>query len=332
MSDCKWVASDQPRVLPDRHVEWCESDGCAGCMPCPDRHCNGQCGGRRHVNEGEQICAYCVGDTRDDLEQVVTLTESLPEEAEHAGVESAAAELMGPSVDPEAWRHQQASAISGRIVPAGCDARDLADVEDWYDHADGDLHPMWVVGMRADEARQALGHEPPDGRASVESEADYLDRHLTELARDEWFEWRQMARHVRKCRARLEDAVRAGDRPEKGAPCLTCGKNLTLEYGARVADDRWRCHTAWCEVEDYTPAQYRAWVEKDARDNATCLTADEMVRRFEKQADGKPLKPSHVRVWGARGQVRKCGTDGRNRTLYDCSDVDRMTTRLAESA
>lgn len=275
--------------------------------------------GRVEVAEHTYDCPACLHAVRTDLAEIARMYAHLPAEVEHRGVDSGAMVLLGPSSDPEARGHLEASVAAGRVSP------------DLLEDGSGS-HPLLVTETWGMVVRDALGHEEPDCRAEVGSAVAYLDGQLTTLSHDAWFPMPEMVAEVRKCRAHMESVLHDGEQIERGAPCLTCGRNLTLRYGARVADDRWECTTRWCEVTDYTVSQYRAWVEDDARRNATALTADEMVLRFPIDADGKPLKPQRIRVWGSRGQVDKRGTNDKGRTLYDVAQVEALTTRLAETA
>lgn len=59
MGDCKFVASDQPRVIKGRHSVPCTCDGELGCLPCPETHCV-VCG-RAHA---KAACTGCLDATR----------------------------------------------------------------------------------------------------------------------------------------------------------------------------------------------------------------------------------------------------------------------------
>jgi hypothetical protein len=72
-SHCRYMASDQPRVLPGRHRDDCEVETCAGCLPCPMDHCR-VCG----VEHSVGACAGCVGEVRENLGELVRMCAALP--------------------------------------------------------------------------------------------------------------------------------------------------------------------------------------------------------------------------------------------------------------
>lgn len=82
-------------------------DGSA-CETPRREHCHGRKTCANHLGWGEQVCARCVGRTRQDIRRIVELAALMPDEAENAGVDSEAASLAGPTADPEAWMRHQA--------------------------------------------------------------------------------------------------------------------------------------------------------------------------------------------------------------------------------
>ncbi len=76
---------------------------------------------------------------------------------------------------------------------------------------------------------------------------------------------------------------------------------------------------------------YRGWVEEDARNEATNLTAADAALRFTVEPspddEGFTLKASTVRVWGSKGDVRKRGVNHHGMTLYDVADIERRIER-----
>ncbi len=92
---CRWVSSEQPRVLPNRHHDGCEDEACRGCQPCPMDHCR-VCG----IEHASGACASCRSAIRDSLDDVVRMCGSLPSEVVIRGVNGEAMNLLGPVSDP----------------------------------------------------------------------------------------------------------------------------------------------------------------------------------------------------------------------------------------
>lgn len=297
---CQWNGTDQPRTVVGRHVDDCLGD-CRGCQPCHEPHCI-VC--RRAHSIG--TCAECMAETRANLREIGRMCAALPEEVEHRGIDGEAMMLLGPTADPETWGHVEASVLAGRLGP------------DWLEHADGELHPLFVLGGWEMIWRDALD-QPDNERLRLPEAVDYLDRTMAIMGGHEHVPFDDFARDLRACVGRLEAVLHDGEQVEKGAPCPECKKPLTMRWGKQAKDDRWLCLTRSCDVTDYTTAAYRGWVEDDARKGADRLTAADMALRFT--SDGYTLKASRVRVWGARGLVRKRGSNDKGLTLYDVADV-----------
>lgn len=109
---CKWDGGEQPRILPQRHRDECRDEACSGCLPCSGPHCV-VCG----VEHSTGACAGCVGAVREDLGEIRRLSADLPAEVEVRGVAGEAFSLLGPTADPEARGHLEASVKAGRVPP-----------------------------------------------------------------------------------------------------------------------------------------------------------------------------------------------------------------------
>lgn len=246
---CKWVASDQPRVLTGRHDEDCTDEGCRGCQPCNERHC-AICG-RSHVDQ--ITCAGCISHTREDLREVVVLSHAMPDEAATAGIESEAFHLTGPTANPEAWRQR------GRYGHK-------------YDHDTrlGEDHQLWVLGTWDLAVTEHYGHTRTAAITET-SAADYLGRNLTDLAQDPDFAFEDLASDLRRCRSHLEAVLhdqRQGDRAN--IACFDCGGTLERRIGTHGFEDVWTC----CKCKRrYTWAAYnfalRAKLEEAIADEAS---------------------------------------------------------------
>lgn len=302
MSVCRFVASDQPRVL-RTHIRDCNASGCEGCAPCPEDHC-GMCG-HRHVDQ--LTCASCIGTVREDIGIIVALAERMLPEAMHRGVNSEAAMLAGPAASAETFSNRNISARAGRIP-----ATILIDNLD-------EMHPLWVLGTWDMLVSEHLGRVTRI-RVTIQRAADYLRGQLTTLAQDEDFAFEELAREIRQCRGHLEDVLRDGERDEKGAPCPMCGNAaLVKQYGTQDADDRWCCPKRDCSAS-YTEDAYRNKVEGTYVHVADRLTASQIHQAYR-------VPPGTVMKWAQRDQVRRRGKDESGRQLYDVSDVKAMRDR-----
>lgn len=224
MSTCRYVASDQPRMVTGRHQDHCADDACKGCQPCTEPHCR-VCG-RTHAD----TCAECLNDVRSDLAEILRLSSHLPAEAIARGIDSEAANLAGPATDWEAWHHVQASIRVGRL-PAG-----------WAETTDHELHPLFVLGGWDAMVRDALDHSEPEGRVTIAEAADYVGRQLTYLAGYPDLPFEDLARDLRKCRAHIENALHDGTRDTIAeVNCLTCGRAFIKRMTETGIDDLWWC-------------------------------------------------------------------------------------------
>lgn len=294
MSTCRRVASDQPRALTGRHHDHCTNPDCPGCQPCPIAHC-GTCG-HRHVDE--LTCPHCIDDARTNLNHIRDLSTQLLHEAIHRGVDSEAADLHGPTADPNAWRQR------GRHGAAYTTEQRL-----------GENHPLWVLGTWDMLVTEHYGQLERTTRVTIADAAGYLNRNLTDLAQDPDFAFNELAHELRACRTHLEAVLHDGEQIDAGAPCMTCGVPLRREWGKLAAADGWRCPR--CR-EFSTEDQYRFAVAHLHREEATHLTARDMEIRTG-------VAPSTVRAWASKGHVEKRRDS--ERTVYAVADVLRHAER-----
>lgn len=237
MSECKYAGSKRPRMLPERHEDDCRNEECAGCLPCPEAHCR-VCG-YTHV---AGTCAECLAETREALRDIGVRCGSLPAEVEHRGIHGEAMMLLGPSADPEARGHLEASIAAGR-VPG-----------DYLDHADSELHPLFVLGTWDMIWRDALEHDEPTERLTVAAAVDYLDRQLSYMAGYEHAPFEDFASAVRDCRTHLAGVLHDEERGVRAnVPCFDCGGELERQLGKAGFDDHWTCRR--CRRR-YTIAEY----------------------------------------------------------------------------
>jgi hypothetical protein len=292
---CRFVATDRPRVIRDRHSNPCECDGDFGCLPCPESHCV-VCG-QAHA---AVTCTECLEAARGDLRAIGDLCSALPEEAAVKGVDSEAMMLLGPSANPEAWKHRMISAAYwGRL--------DAAYLEDCRD----ELHPTWVLGTWEQVWRDHLEHYT-ENPFTLAAGWEYLDKQIGYMSDQPEPAFEDFARDLRACRRHLEDVLRDGVREERGAPCVQCRTPMVRKVTDSGASDDYHCHTCRRDVRG---DQYLYAVGVAYRAHAACLTATDLGEKIG-------VKPSVIRVWGSRGLVRKRGRTTEGVTLYDVADAE----------
>jgi hypothetical protein len=242
------------------------------------------------------VCPSCLGTTRDHLAEIRRLaSDPLVGEALAKGIDSEAADLLGPAANPKQWR--QRGDYGHRYEP---------------DSRVGEQHPLWVLGWFDLIVTEHQGHRRTQ-RITVASAADYLDRNLHFLAADIEFDFADMANTLADCRVHLEQVLHDGEQRETGAPCMTCRVPLELVRGER--EDRWRCPR--CR-EQSTDDQYRFAVMHLHRENAEWLTDRDMEIRTG-------VKAGTVRKWAERGTVTRRRDSGR--TVYDVAAVEGEARR-----
>jgi hypothetical protein len=237
MSDCKWEASDRPRVIPGRHGGECSNEACAGCAPCPRPHCR-VCDVAHDVG----TCPECMAASRETLHDIARKCGSLPDEVEHRGVQGEAMFLLGPAANPEARGHLEASVSAGRVS------------EDYLAAAMGETHPVWVLGTWSMLWRDALDHDDDAAGYELAELVDYLDRTMTYMGGYEHVPFEDFARDLRRCLTHLDSVLHdqaQGDRANVG--CFDCGRSLERKLTRAGFEDVWTCQG--CHRR-YTYAEY----------------------------------------------------------------------------
>lgn len=279
---CRYVASDEPRAVKGEHLDECGGD-CAGCLPCEHRHC--VIDGHRHVDDAHPLtCPSCVGDVRDDLDQITDMHARLRGEAVVRGM---AGDRDGTVLGGDAmvmlamrWREQTGLASDG----------------DHSHELEGDpVPPLLVLATWEDAWRDHLGHDPA-GTASVDAAAGYLALVLTRMAQEPDLPFEDFARDIRQLRGRLEDVLHDGEREERTrVPCLDCGARLVKRYATKAAADHHACPKC---ARRYTDGEF-ALAKADH-------LASEDAARYVRVADalaaiGRPEQT--LRSWIRRGVV-----------------------------
>lgn len=259
---CRYVSATEPRVIGGRHAEECPGEACKGCQPCSEPHC--RICGKEHA---QGACGACAGETRDDLKAIRDMCCDLRTQVVHVGVESEAMSLLGPAADPEAWGHITTSLKVGRL-PVGYLGSCARCKNPWpcKDHADGELHPLFVLGMWEQVWRDALEHET-NALVTIPDAVAYLGKQLTYMAGYEHAPFEDFARDLRKCRAHLEAVLHdqnQGDRANVG--CFECGGDLERRLSTTGFEDHWTCRK--CR-QRYTAPEYNFALRAKLEDAAT---------------------------------------------------------------
>lgn len=275
---------------------------------------------------------------RQDLTEIVNLCAYLLDHAAHAGhdgrLEAArpipggdAMIMLSPVADYDTWARR----ITVRLEIHY--RRQMAGLshDPWMtDDLPSDPEPPLIVLGFWDDAWRHLNQHLPHPRPTIASAAGYLHQHMTRMSREPRARFNDFTRDLHQLRTRLEQILYAGERDEKGAPCLHCKAMLIRrcdppKAGARDQGglrDMWDCPR--CR-RTYGPAEYWNAVAAQYRANAPALTADDLATEHA-------VTPSTVRSWAARGHVKRRGHDLTGRVLYDVADVRNMASETADGA
>lgn len=228
------------------HRHDCDDSECRGCTPCAEHHCMARKNCAWHIGAGELTCGRCLGAVRRDLRWIGDLSPLMMTAAIAAGVNSEAASLAGPSVDPEAWSWRKAAARRGV-------SWHLSLVEEDDEHHPLRVTQAWVRMISEDYDHDIVATTVADAVA-------YLDRQLHRIANDDSQDFLLLSRELRKCRQHLEAVLHNDDRPDRGAPCPECtseesgvGPRLTRQYG------HW-CDSPDCERVHHADDSADMWV------------------------------------------------------------------------
>ena len=233
------------RFIKAQHRLNCEDSECRGCTTCPEpHHCTARKNCTWHLPAGEITCGRCIRGVRLELGWIVSLSALLLTQALADGLESEAANLAGPAVDPEAWSWRKAAARSGGPWH-------LSLVEDDDEH-----HPLRVLGTWERMIREDYDHDT-NQPITITSAADYLNRNLHRIANDEGQDFPLLRAELKKCRQHLESVLHNDDQRDRGAPCPTCREagnvvRLELQYA------HW-CEDETCERFHFTDDASDVW-------------------------------------------------------------------------
>lgn len=310
MTICRFVAADQPRILPGRHEPDCEGD-CDGCQPCLEGHC--WLDGKTHLDVVHpRTCPECVGAVRDDMIEIRDLCTHLRERAfsgsDGNGRRFAAMRLPGGDplvlVSPVSEASADVLLRWSRICeehPSGCPVEAHEPVDET---AHGHLQslnltsdpepPALTLGTWEDDWRKLLSHEAGP-RFDYARSIDYLLGQLTWAGqRHDAFD--EFARDMRRIRRRLEEALVDGERTEATrVPCTNCGARLVKVYGRWESDDNHACPRCRREYDDHEFARAKTLAARSEGSDTWILLAD-AARSIDRSIHT-------VRTWVNTGRV-----------------------------
>lgn len=289
---CRWVGDDW---FTREHLRDCDSHSCEGCKPCSEDHCalHGRC--PSHVNPGVGIftCPSCIGEFRDNVTEVETLTMLLAAEVEYASVGadpehdvSEVVNLAGPFADPDGIDAARAAMHAAYEKRGWCDLP-----RHWL--LMNDTHPVETLARLERDLRREYEQPPVDTVGQrpdvvLSRACDYLRGMLDgRFPQDEAFE--KADSEIRRLRSILEGVLSDSRAPETGAPCPTCAADPTVDKPARLI----KRHGHWCDDKDCKREHVSTITDKDgvirpdtSRDEWVCPTnqahkwSDEGYRGF----------------------------------------------------
>lgn len=247
-------------------------------------------------------------DIAQSLTAIVVLWRDLEDEALHRYADKElpggdALVMLGPVANMEAYGYRQLSEMMGRTNAKGGEDDDFTD----------DAPPLLVLAGWTEVIRAERALEPERKRASVTREADFIRASIDwMLVEDEngtpnFMPADELARELRRVVARLENVLKAGERDDKGAPCMKCGHAQIKVWGAEAHADRWHCKTCglWPTPDEYNLSVRQNYLKESKRLNAT-----DMLEQYR-------IKQGTLTGWASKGLVARRGKDGSGRILYD---------------
>lgn len=308
---CHYVSGDGWKS--PEHLRDCTDTECKGCRPCSEDHCalHGKCANHVRHAAGMYTCSSCVGKTRRNLNRILDRYAEIPEEAIESGVDSEAANLIGPAASPEQVKARR---------EAGVHVEDFAPATKRRPAITDDPHHPYLVLGRWDMALREDYDQPTDLLVSVSRAADYLAGEILNLfAQDQPQAFEEFASEVATCLSHLESVLSDSRRPEKGAPCPKCDEPMVRKYGLQAKDDRWSCKCGETMEDD----DYRQRAEQQHFLKADMLTSEGVAVRLGVSASTVRRWAGQIRVVFTGMDVREyppalypCAADGEGRKLY----------------
>lgn len=233
----------------------------------------------------------------------------------------AAMVALGDVANLEAWENrQQASERWGRAYTS---AADEDPDEAWSAYQ---LLEFWSEQWRREHGAEYDGY-----RTTIHTEANFI-RSMLDWAWGNEPAWDDFAADVRRARHRLEDVLSAGERAERGVPCLysECrGKRLVRKLEpTRGADGgkawRWSdwhcpsCHRKW------TSTAYAAMVTAEHWNAQRVVIDGDEWLSIHRAANEVDRPKSTIRQWVHKGHVaHACMLAGKRTGFVRLADVLR---------
>lgn len=295
--------------------------------PCPKAHCALRSGCASHVDvaTGEHTCPACLGKIRRDLQKILSDRALMLDEATHAGLDSEAVNLAGPSAN--------LVRIKWRMINADRAGHNVDDLDR--------LDPYTCLADHEHAIRDLLDHNGETlVSETLSSVITYLDWVLTDMARsDDCVQLiDELSKDASRLRSHLEAVLHDSRAPERGAPCPTCsdengkGPRLVKRYvdvDETGASDRWSCPADpqhW-----FSEADYRQRIGVTYLQHAECLPLKDLTSRTGVPMRQLRLWTAPVRRW-ANGELiehpprLRPTTRVRGRKAYRIADVERLMT------
>lgn len=191
-------------------------------------------------------------DIAQSLTAIVTLYRGLEEEAEYRYADKEmpggdALVALGPVANMEAYGYRQLSDMMGRTNTRAKIKKVVVE-----DPETDQAPPLLVLATWHDVVREHRGFAPSEKRATIVTEADGLRASIDWMLDEDqdgipnFLPADELAKDLRGVVARLENILKAGDRPDRiKAECKLCppSPRLAVVHGAKEdrSDDSWKC-------------------------------------------------------------------------------------------
>lgn len=244
-----------------------------------------------------------------DLTAITDLAGHIAEHVDRVDCDAMAE--LGPVASPEAWQHQidARDELARRAAEMGLPP-DRFDTSHVADHDDGWEPCLQTLRYWSEDWRREHDRES-DLTPTIASEVAFI-RSCLEWAYEHEPRWEDFADDIHAARRRLEDELRAGERAERGVPCMydECGGAVLSRR--RWLDEPWRCPRCRREWDDdaYARMVYQAHLL-----HAEWLPVED--------ASARAVVPvGSVKAWAHRGHVRTRKDPSTGRTAYNVADVE----------
>lgn len=190
----------------------------------------------------------------------------------------------------------------------------------------GDPQPPLDVLVAWEEHWRAQTAHPTGLTPTMDRVVDYLDRHLSDLAKDPAFP--DFARDLVRTLHRVENVLHDSHRPESSrVPCWDCGTRLVKQYADHEDHDHWSCPACGqhYDQERYERATHVYLDATQAEKYVTVSTATAATGRPEQTlrtwirrelvATARDPDTGRLLVWWPDVRVLHFATPSRRRTI-----------------